>query len=230
MRIEGTYTFPGTSDRVFAALTNADELGRVLPGCERLIQMGPPSPDGAVSLQARLRATPGGGPVTMTATAVAARRPAHLRLELRGRTESGPVTGSGLVDLVAQEDYTVVAYVWDVDMGGDIAPERQRAMREAAQQYIRVVCERLARALRAEVEQAANVAPIATVREGKTLEVTTPRGKIVKLPAASGASPLSPAAAAWVQRAAWMTTGMLIGVSVIGLLMALGRWLNGHER
>lgn len=230
MRIEGTYTFPGTSGRVFAALTDADELGRALPGCERLIQLGPASPDGAVSLQARLRAAHGGGPVTMTATAVAARRPAHLRLELRGRTESGPVTGSGVVDLVAQEDYALVTYVWDMDLGGDIAPERQRAMREATRQYIGAVCEQLARTLRAESERAVKIASSATARERKTLEVTTPRGKIVKLPASSGTSSLSPAAAAWVQRAAWMTTGMLIGVSAIGLLMALGRWLNGHER
>lgn len=229
MRIEGTYTFPGTIERVFAALTNADQLGRVLPGCERLIQMGPASPDGAASFQGRLRPEPEGGPVTLMATAVSARRPANLRLELRGRTEGGPITGSGLVDLVAQEDYTVVAYVWDVELLGDIAPERQRAMRDATRQYIRVVCERLAIALRTEAEQAALAAVTSAVdHEGETLEVTTPRGKIVKLPAVASVPSLSPGA--WMQRAAWMTTGMLIGISAIGLLTALGRWLNDHER
>jgi len=229
MRIEGTYTCPGTIERAFAALTNADQLARMLPGCERLIQLGPLLPDGAASFQVRAHATPAGSLVTMTATAVAARWPVHLRLELRGRTGSDPITGSGLIDLVAQEGYTLLAYVWDVDAGA-IAPERQRAMRETARQYVREVCERLAGILLAEAEQAAGVTPITALRDDKTLEVTTPRGKIVKLPAASGRSPLSPVAAAWMQRAAWMTTGMLIGVSAIGLLMAFGRWLNDHEQ
>ena len=236
MRIEGTYTFRGASDRVFAALMNADQLGRILPGCERLIQLGPASRDGAAAFEARLRARPGDAPVTMTATAVAARAPAHLRLELRGRVGSGPVTGSGVIDLVAQEDHTIVAYVWDVDTG-DLVPEQQRAMREAARQYIGAVCERLASALLVEIEQETRATtattmvatPTTTDGDETVLEVTTPRGKIVKLPAAS-ASPLTPAASAWAQRMAWMTTGMLIGVSAIGLLSALSRWLNEHER
>jgi carbon monoxide dehydrogenase subunit G len=230
MRIEGTYTLPGTSDHVFAALTSAEQLGRALPDCERLIQLGPASPDGAVSFQARLRAMPGSGPVTATVTAVAARRPAHLRLKLHGRTQSGPITGSGVVDLVEQEDYTILAYVWDVEVG-DIAAERQRAMRDAAHQYIRVVCERLGSALRTDAEREPRAAAsVAAMREGEMLEVTTPRGKIVKLPATTSAPPLSAAGSAWVQRAAWMTTGMLIGVTTIGLLMGLGRWFNDHER
>jgi hypothetical protein len=33
-----------------------------------------------------------------------------------------------------------------------------------------------------------------------------------------------------MQRAAWVATGMLIGVTTIGLLMGLGRWFNDHER
>lgn len=223
MRIEGTYTFAGTIERVYAALTNAERLGGVLPGCERLIQLGPSSSDGAVSFQARLRAAPESGPVTMTATAVAARRPAHLRLELRGRTASGPVTGSGLVDLVAQDEHTIAAYVWDVEVS-EGALERQRAMREAAQRYIREVCERLAKTLLSEAEAEAEAGEVAM------LEVQTPRGKIVTLPAGMGALAREPAATGWAQRVAWMTTGMLIGVSAIGLLAALGRWLHDHER
>jgi uncharacterized protein len=164
MRIEGTYTFPGASDRVFVALTSAEQLARTLPGCERLIQLGPASPDGAVSFQARLRAMPDSGPVTTTVTAVAARRPAHLRLKLHGRTESGPITGSGVVDLVEQEDYTILAYVWDVEVG-EIAAERQRTMRDTAHQYIRTVCERLGSALRADAERESRAAPVAAMRD-----------------------------------------------------------------
>ncbi|MGH2517302.1 MAG: hypothetical protein ACRDHP_16760, partial [Ktedonobacterales bacterium] len=229
MRIEGTYTFSGMIDRVFAALTNAERLRQVLPGCERLVQLGPASPDGAASFQMRLRAAPGGGPVTMTATEVAARRPAHLRLELRGRTASGPVTGSGLVDLVAQDEYTIAAYVWDVDVG-EVAPERQRAMREATQRYIRDACERLVQTLHAETERETRAGLGPAARGDMALEVTTPRGKIAKLPARAGTSSRAPAVSEWAQRAVWMTTGMLIGVSAIGLLVALGRWLNDHER
>lgn len=229
MRIEGTYTFPGAIDRVFMALTDAEQLRHILPGCERLIQLGPAEPDGAISFEARIQCAPDGKPVTMTATAVAARRPAHLRLGLRGRTPRGHLAGSGLIDLVEQDEFTVLAYLWDFDVDA-IASEARQPMQEAARQYIRAACEQLAHTLQAEVMSAARAAPGATSDEEGRLDVTTPRGRIVRLPATSRLSPLSLTTGAWVQRVAWMSTGMLIGISAIGLLMGFARWFNEHER
>ena len=59
MRIEGTHTFSAPIARVFAILTDPDTLQQVIPGCERLIQFGPPDADGAVALEARVRFGPG---------------------------------------------------------------------------------------------------------------------------------------------------------------------------
>lgn len=226
MRIEGTYTFPGAIERVFTALTDAERLRSVLPGCERVIQLGPPEPDGAVAFEARIRSAPDGKPVTMTAMAVAVRRPAHLRLELHGRTPRGRFTGTGLIDLVAQDDFTLLAFVWDLDADSNPAAE-QRSAREAVREYIRASCERLAAALRAEAESFSRASPVSRGNAAGDVEVTTPRGKIVRLRAAPQSTT---AANVWIQRVAWMTTGMLLGVSAIGLLMGLARWFSDRER
>lgn len=225
MRIEGTYTFPGAIERVFTTLTNAEQLRGILPGCERVIQLGPTGLDGAVSFEARIQSAPDGKPVTMTATAVAARRPAHLRLELHGRTPRGRITGTGLIDLVAQEDFTLLAYVWNLDMDS-ISSAQQHAARDAAWEYIRASCERLTGALRVEAASISRASPLPTGNAMDEGEVMTPRGKIVRL----RAMPQATAAGAWIQRAAWMTTGIFIGISAIGLLMGLARWFSDRER
>jgi len=49
MRVEGGQTIAGTVEEVFAALLDADTLARAIPGCERLIQLGPPGAGGAGS-------------------------------------------------------------------------------------------------------------------------------------------------------------------------------------
>lgn len=229
VQIEGTYTFPGEIDRVFAALTDADQLRHLLPGCQRLIQLGPAAPDGAIAFEARLKIEPDGGVATMTMTAVAARHPTHLRLRFHGRMPGGPIAGGGVIDLVAQDDFTLLAYVWEPEVTG-VSSERQRTMRDAAQRYIRVVCERLASTLSAARAQTDRPAPARMVSNADVSQVTTPRGRIVRLTRMPGAAPLPASATMWAQRVAWMTTGVLIGVSAIGLLMGLARWLNDHER
>ena len=61
------------------------------------------------------------------------------------------------------------------------------------------------------------------------LAIRTPRGRIValpaKAPAASGALQTL-RTSEWAQRATWMGVGMVLGMSVIGLMLALGRWMS----
>lgn len=230
MRIEGTYTFPAAIEWVFAALADPEALDHMLPGCERLIQFGPAATDGAASFEARLRPAPEAGIYTIRITGVAARRPAHLRLALRGRGPLGPLTGSGLIDLVAQDDFTIGAYVFDVDVTG-VPEERVREARAAGHRFARTACERLAGALRPEhvekgeperVPSGSMAAHQRIVARG----VRTARGRIIALPAAPSVSPLSANADAWIERISWMATGMVMGMAALGLLVAVSRWLG----
>lgn len=233
MRIEGTYTFPAAIERIFAALTEPDQIGRALPGCERLIQLGPAATDGAASFEVRLRPAPDAGIYTFRINGVAARRPAHLRLELRGRGPHGPLMGSGLIDLVAQDEFTVGAYVFDLVSDQDEAGVRQvgaRVAQMAGQQYARTVCERLAESLRPErpTEGATEAVPSRRSAHMRVVArgVRTPQGRILTLPAAPSASPLSAHANAWIERIGWMATGMVMGMAALGLLVAISRWLG----
>jgi carbon monoxide dehydrogenase subunit G len=86
MRIEGTYTFTASAERVFGALVDPDVLRQVIPGCERLIQFGPADDEGAYHFEARVRPAAESGVYTTTGTVERARKPSHLTLSLRARS------------------------------------------------------------------------------------------------------------------------------------------------
>lgn len=258
MRIEGTYTFPATIERVFAALMDPDVLGRALPGCERILQFGPAAADGASSFEVRLRPEPGAGVYTVRIIGVAARRPAHLRVDVRGRGPQGLVTGSGLIDLVAQDEFTVGAYVFDVAAALPFANQRtaehepaeqgsghrstiagvpEGRAREAvgtAQRFARATCERLADVLRpisGDEQEDAGVRKDAALERSVRggLLARTKRGRIVAMPPAPSVSPLSANADAWMERVGWMATGMVLGMVGLGLLVGLSRLLGRRD-
>jgi carbon monoxide dehydrogenase subunit G len=244
MRIEGTYTIPGRIERVYEALLDPALLGRILPGCERLIQMGPPAADdGVVRFEARMRPAGDVLPVTVTLEVAPKRRPARLEFSLRGQGANMSVTGRGGIDLVEDAQHTIAGYAIEIVPVGDTTVVPQAG---AVQAQARVACERLAQALVAQrlladfaaEEQggASTVADPAVTRTGTAaggvVTVRTPRGRIVALPATASATTTSGTVRAvrtseWARRATWMVAGMVLGVSVIGLMLALGRWLSG---
>lgn len=238
MRIEGTYTIPGRIERVYEALLDATVLGRILPGCERLIQMGPPMAGGVVTFEARMRPAGDVLPVTVTLDVVPKRRPARLEFSLRGQGVGMSLTGRGGIDLVEDAQHTIAGYAIEIAPAGDTMVIPQAG---AVQAQARVVCERLSQALVAQrlladltaVEQggASPEADPPPARIGAAGEMTirTPRGRIVALPAkapATGGALQTLRRSAWAPRAMWMVAGMVLGVSVIGLMLALGRWLS----
>lgn len=238
MRIEGTYTYSATSARVFGALTEPEALTRLLPGCKRLIQLGPTDANGAVSFEARL--SQGDATTTVTLTIIATRPPAHLRVELRGAGPWGPFSGRGSLDLVEQEEQerTLLAYAWDVVME-EQTPGRQRD----AQQFARALCERLGVNLSAQESEVEDLAAyalpdqtqdislaeaLADIPSGVTFAVKTSRGAIVALP------PSSPGERAlisrvWAQRLLWMGTGLAVGIGALALSAGVVRWLSTHH-
>ena len=108
----------------------------------------------------------------------------------------------------------------------------------ASQEIIAALCERLGDLLYAQRlekealieldrapargEAAPEVVPLPT-------RFQTPRGQIVALPSRQPLRTL-PAGIArqWVQRALWMGTGMLLGITVISIGIGVARWLDDH--
>src|SRR5690349_20167692 len=145
MRIEGSYTIPGRIERVYEALLDPTLMGSILPGCERLIPMGPPAADdGVVTFEARMRPAEDVLPVTVTLDVVPKRRPARLEFSLRGQGAGMSLTGRGGIDLVEDAQHTIAGYAIEIVPVGDttVAPQA-----EVVQALARVACERLSHAL-----------------------------------------------------------------------------------
>ena len=224
MRIEGTYTFPGAIARVFALLVNPDVLGQAIPGCERLIQLGPVAADDTVTFEMRLLLGERAAPYTMTIRAQAVRRPDYIRIEAQGRGPSGALSGQGALDLVEQDDYTVLAYTFNVE-SADL-PDDLGFAQHAAQLIIRDACALIASLLPDEWSEASLTGANAAAYE-LAPHIETARGHIVALPTKAPSSELlgdSP----WAQRAIWMGAGLGLGLSVIGVALGVVRWLGDH--
>ena len=212
MRVEGTYTFPGATRRVFGALTNPDALGRAIPGCERFIQFGPASDDGQTAYETRLRLGQRRQPYVVTARVTAVRRPDYLGLELRGYGPSGAITGAGSIDLVEQDSHTVVAY--RLTLNGPDLPEGSDAVAHAASFMARATCAHVADEIYAETGDDPVWLPGAALDAAES-------GRL-NLPTAVGAR-------AWTERAVWMGAGLALGLGVIALTVAAVRRLGERD-
>ena len=220
MRIEGTYTFPAPIEQVFSALTQPDLLGQIIPGCERLIQFGPAA-DGQPSVyEVRLRRGPGADVYTMTLTLSTAQSPQRLRADLDGRGPDGPFSGSGQVDLAAQDGQTVTTYAWEVKSPvlAGLPAMRETAWNESATQFTGALRDRAISVIRGAVAASVNAAGVR--------RLTTPRGRVVILPRSDGllASPQA-------RRAIWLGGGLLAGLAATAAIFALiQRLTRARER
>lgn len=216
MRVEGAYTFPGDIERVFETLTNPDALARAIPGCERFIQLGPSTPEGAITYEARLHLGQRRQPYSVSLRVKAVRRPAYLTLDLRGHGPTGLMTGSGSLDLVEQDNHTVVAYRFN--FSGAELPESNDAQSPSASFLARATCAHLADELLAADDQATHL--------NERGELVTARGRIVTRldRGRNGLQPLP-----WTERAIWMTAGLAMGLSAIALTVGIVRRLGGQD-
>jgi len=210
MRVEGTYTFPGASSRVFSILTNPDALARAIPGCERFIQFGPANGDGQTAYEMRLRLGERRLPYVVNAQVTVARHPDYLRFELRGYGPSGAIIGEGSLDLVEQESHTVVAY--RLTLTGPDLPEGSDIVAREANFMARATCAHLADEMYAEAEDASGWLP-------GTLSAVNPG----KLDSPSTAAPT------WGTRAVWMGAGLALGLGAIALTVAAIRRMSERD-
>lgn len=221
MRVEGTYTFPGATSRVFATLTDPDALARAIPGCERLIQLGPASEHGLTVYEARMRLGQQRQPYTIRARVAASRQPDYLRLELSGVGPGGPITGEGSLDLVEQDAHTVAAYRLTLS-GPDLSASTESASRVGAL-IAQTTCERLADAIYASTGGEALWPPDGALAHDVADTAVTSSSE------SAWRKALATNAPGWGERVAWLGAGLALGLSAIALTLAVVRRISERE-
>ncbi len=206
VRIEGSYTVEAPAEQAYVALLNAEMLERTLPGCERVIQLGPRDGDG-VRFEARVRT--GATVRTVSLRVRGSTMGDCVEVEARTIGTAGAGAARGSVSLARQGGKTLLSYTFAVE---ETAAVEEGAAREMALQLLaRQCCERLAEALAEPQMQPA--------------AMHGARGNLA-LAAGNGAPRIRLGRVR--ERAVWMAGGLVVGVAALTLVASLVRRLNSR--
>lgn len=125
MRVEGTYRFPASQEKVYALLLDPAVLAGCIPGCEALNAIGPDQYEATVKV--------GVGAVRGTykgqVQVVDQQAPVSYRMLVQGRGGPGFIKGEARVTIVPAGDTECdVQVVGDGQVGGMIAGVAQRLL------------------------------------------------------------------------------------------------------
>lgn len=122
MKVEGDYTFPGSPEKVWSLLLDADSLQACIPGAEQLTETGPDAWD--VTMKVGVGAIRGTykGKVSITEK----NAPEGYTLNIEGSGGPGFVRGQAKVSLQASGNETLVHVDGEGQVGGMLAGVGQR--------------------------------------------------------------------------------------------------------
>ena len=132
MKITGQYTISAPREQVWAALNDLDVLARVVPGCQRLEQVGEHEFEGTLKIGIQAIKGTYHGRIRLEDM----RPPEHYRLVANGKGSNGVVDGVGTVDLTEQDGQTLLSYGGEAKIGGTLASVGQRLIEGTARQLI----------------------------------------------------------------------------------------------
>lgn len=203
MKINGKSMIDAPRDQVWEALNDMDVLARIVPGCERLEQVGDNEYEGAVKIGIQSIKGTYSGKIRLEDI----EPPRHYKLVAAGRSANGVVDGSGTVDLEEQEDgKTLLLYSGDAQIGGTLASVGQRLIEGASKQLINQSLKALVEQIKqrnappaeaeapAPAEQAPTPEPIAAAPEpipSSTPSAVAEAEQAAPLPAPDAATPIS---------------------------------------
>lgn len=223
MRIEGTYLFNAPIEKVYAALTNPDAIRAALPGCERVIQLGPPDASGKIHGEARVALGHAGAPDTFAWSLTPARIPKQFSVRASGTGAATPLMMAGSVDLAARDGQTVSAYVWDVT-GTAPAGNNAATSPVAAAAFLKRVGEALDAHLAATDQSPATLAEALPI-----LRADSARGRITLLPAEPATEPVMTRLRPILNRGLWVAAGLAAGVALLAGLAATLSHLRNRD-
>jgi carbon monoxide dehydrogenase subunit G len=132
VKITGTYTIDAPLAQVWAALNDMEVLARIVPGCERLDQIGENEYEGRIKIGIQAIKGTYNGRIRIEDI----QPPHHYKLIASGRSANGVVDGAGTVDLAEQDGKTILTYGGDAQIGGMLASVGQRLIEGASKQMI----------------------------------------------------------------------------------------------
>lgn len=133
MKLSGSYTFSAPREDVWELLNDPDTLCRIIPGCERLEQIG----EALYSADIKLGLAGVRGDYSGTVKLVDQQPPERYRLEGDGRGKPGFAKGAGNVELTEEADgRTTMRYSGEAQVGGPVAGIGQRLIEGAAKSII----------------------------------------------------------------------------------------------
>ena len=132
MKIHGSYTFDAPQDEVWALLMDPQAIAKAIPGVENFHPIG--ENDYEAQLKLGLGAISGQYAGRVTITDVDA--PTYYKMTIGGKGQRGFVNGSGSITLEPQDTKTVVHYMGDAALGGQLAGIGQRLVEGAARTLI----------------------------------------------------------------------------------------------
>lgn len=171
MKLEGTYTFEAPRDVVWQALLDPNVLAKVMPGCEKLEQIGENEYKGAL----KIRVGPVQGQFEGIVHLSDINAPESYRMQVDGKGAPGFMKGVGEVRLEDHGGSTVMQYSGEAQVGGRIASVGQRLLDSSAKAITRQSLDGLHDQIKARAQMdASSVADMALasepILEGKTSE------------------------------------------------------------
>ena len=128
MKINGSSIVEAPQDVVWRSLLDTEILASVLPGCERLEEVGPGKYEGVLKTKV--------GPVQGTFDCKIGLQdidePRSCSMQIEGQGPAGTIDATAHVSLEPEGDFTKLSYVSDATVCGRVACVGQRLMDAAA--------------------------------------------------------------------------------------------------
>ena len=216
MEITGSQTFRAPVERISSLLLNPDLLASAIPGCERLIQFGPPDAEGATHLEGRIRS---GKSTTTRIVQITLRSDAGaIKADLGWHEpdaagEQRAREASCELRLDTWDDTTAGAWTFHAEPAPDDLTE------DDVRGFVEAICANVDAAMEGRGQQPAQ----GDISAGNELFVRTPYGTITM------ARP-EPVWGGWVRTAALVGGVALALGGMIALVVTITRALNGRRQ
>ncbi len=133
MKVQGNYPFAAPQDLVWTNVQNPEVLAAIMPGCEKLVEIGENEYQGIL----KIKVGPVQGKFNGKIKLSDINAPQSYAITVDGKGAPGFVKGNGTLHLEADGDSTILHYDGDAQVGGRLASVGQRLLDSSAKAIVR---------------------------------------------------------------------------------------------
>jgi carbon monoxide dehydrogenase subunit G len=133
VKVQGSQSIPGATDRVYDLLLDPVVLAACMPGCQDLVRVE----DGVYKMKMKVAVAALTGDFTGTVRITEPVKPASFTMTIDGSGRLGHMKGEGRISLADGGESTTVNYEGDVQVGGTMAAVGQRLIDTTSKMMIR---------------------------------------------------------------------------------------------